>query len=133
MSVVQLPHRCHDLLNCCELTGTIQGRLARCLAACPMATGLARCRRFPSTAHPSWTKMRSHTQVSFWLLYTFLDSRLFKLLCYFLIFSALQCWLECEPGYVAQRVPLITCVNGKYAKGCHYLDNFPFSSSFHNI
>ena len=35
-------------------------------------------------------------------------------------FSALQCWLECEPGYVAQRVPLITCVDGEYEKGCHY-------------
>ena len=32
---------------------------------------------------------------------------------------ALQCRLECEPGYVAQRVPLITCVNGEYEKGCH--------------
>ena len=36
-------------------------------------------------------------------------------------FLALQCRLECEPGYVAQRTPLITCVNGEYAKGCHYL------------
>ena len=35
--------------------------------------------------------------------------------------SALQCRLECEPGYVAQRTPLITCVNGEYAQGCHYL------------
>ena len=38
-----------------------------------------------------------------------------------IIFSALQCRLECESGYVAQRTPLITCVNGEYAKGCHYL------------
>ena len=37
-------------------------------------------------------------------------------------FSALQCRLECESGYVAQRAPLITCVNGEYAQqGCHYL------------
>ena len=36
-------------------------------------------------------------------------------------FSALQCRLECESGYVAQRTPLITCVNGEYAPGCHYL------------
>ena len=36
-------------------------------------------------------------------------------------FPALQCRLECEAGYVAQRTPLITCVNGEYAKGCHYL------------
>ena len=35
-------------------------------------------------------------------------------------FSALQCRLECESGFVAQRTPLITCVNGEYAKGCHY-------------
>ena len=42
--------------------------------------------------------------------------------------SALQCRLECEAGYVAQRTPLITCVNGEYAKGCHYLQTiFPFS------
>ena len=39
----------------------------------------------------------------------------------FEIFLALQCRLECESGYVAQRTPLITCVNGEYAKGCHYL------------
>ena len=37
-----------------------------------------------------------------------------------LVNSALQCRLECESGYVAQRTPLITCVNGEYAKGCHY-------------
>ena len=36
-------------------------------------------------------------------------------------FPALQCRLECESGYVAQRTPLITCVNGEYAQGCHYL------------
>ena len=39
-----------------------------------------------------------------------------------LVNSALQCRLECESGYVAQRTPLITCVNGEYAKGCHYLE-----------
>ena len=38
-----------------------------------------------------------------------------------MIISALQCRLECEAGYVAQRTPLITCVNGEYAQGCHYL------------
>ena len=27
---------------------------------------------------------------------------------------ALQCRLECKAGYVAQRKPLITCVNGEY-------------------
>ena len=35
--------------------------------------------------------------------------------------SALQCRLECGPGYVANRKPLITCVNGEYAKQGHYL------------
>ena len=40
-----------------------QERLARCPAACPTATGVARCRRFPSMEPPSWTEMRSHTQV----------------------------------------------------------------------
>ena len=29
-------------------------------------------------------------------------------------YPALQCRLECEPGYVAQRTPIITCVNGEY-------------------
>ena len=56
-------------------------------------------------------------------------------------FLALQCRLECEPGYVAQRTPLITCVNGEYAKGCHYLQklisqilsirSFRFLSTYH--
>ena len=32
------------------------------------------------------------------------------------IFPALQCRLECDSGYIAQRTPLITCVNGEYAK-----------------
>ena len=35
--------------------------------------------------------------------------------------SALQCRLECESGYVAQKTPLITCVKGEYEKGCHYM------------
>ena len=33
------------------------------------------------------------------------------------LISAIQCRLECEPGFVAQHTPLITCVNGQYAKG----------------
>ena len=33
--------------------------------------------------------------------------------------SALQCRLECQPGYISPRTPLITCVNGEYAKWCH--------------
>ena len=33
--------------------------------------------------------------------------------------SALQCRLECRPGYISPRTPLITCVNGEYAKWCH--------------
>ena len=53
-----------NCLNRCELTLTIQGRLAHSPAACPMAIGAARPRRFQSTAPPSWTKMHSHTQVS---------------------------------------------------------------------
>ena len=48
----------------CELTITFQGRLAHCQAACPMAIGLVRCRRFQSAAPHSWTKMHSHTRVS---------------------------------------------------------------------
>ena len=41
-------------------------------------------------------------------------------------FPALQCRLECEPGFVSQRSPLITCVNGEYAKECHYLQTSTF-------
>ena len=37
--------------------------------------------------------------------------------------SALQCRLECDSGYSTARTPLITCVNGKYEKGCHNLHN----------
>ena len=40
-----------------------QARLAPFLAACPTATGPARCRRFPSMEHLSSMKMPSHTQV----------------------------------------------------------------------
>ena len=40
-----------------------QARLAPFLAACPTATGPARCRRFPSMGHLSSMKMPSHTQV----------------------------------------------------------------------
>ena len=29
-------------------------------------------------------------------------------------FSALQCRLDCNPGYVAHKAPIITCVNGQY-------------------
>ena len=29
-------------------------------------------------------------------------------------YPALQCRLECEVGYIAQRTPIITCVNGEY-------------------
>ena len=28
--------------------------------------------------------------------------------------SALQCRLDCNPGYVAHKAPIITCVNGQY-------------------
>ena len=29
-------------------------------------------------------------------------------------FAALQCRLDCDPGYVAQKTPIITCVKGRY-------------------
>ena len=45
-----------------------------------------------------------------------------KKLKYLNIFLALQCRLECEPGYVAQRVPVITCVNGEYEKRVSLFD-----------
>ena len=28
--------------------------------------------------------------------------------------SALQCRLDCDPGYVAHKAPIVTCVNGQY-------------------
>ena len=100
-----------------------------------MDIGTVRCRRFPSTAPPSWMKMHSHTQVQ--VPDTFLtqpetqgmeNRKLIKKI------PALQCRLECDPGYVAQKTPLITCVNGEYAKGCHYLKDrvqfFLFSVEF---
>ena len=38
-----------------------------------------------------------------------------QLFCFFCSFiSALQCRLECDSGYISQRTPLITCVNGEY-------------------
>ena len=40
-------------LHSFELTIFVQGRLARSPAACPTATGVVKCRRFPSTALPS--------------------------------------------------------------------------------
>ena len=33
-----------------------------------------------------------------------------------IFYLALQCRLECEPGFVSQQTPLITCVDGKYVK-----------------
>ena len=30
------------------------------------------------------------------------------------ILSALQCRLDCNPGYVAHKTPIITCVKGQY-------------------
>ena len=83
-----------------------------------MATGLARCRRFRSSAPPSWMKMPSRTRVS--MAKVFIFSSLESVNFIKILFPALQCRLECESGYVAQRTPLITCVNGEYAKGCHY-------------
>ena len=69
-----------------------------------------------------------------------LDKMPWKLVCHickapkklpsahWLHFSALQCRLECQSGYVAQRTPLITCVNGEYAKRCHYLQTLSLNS-----
>ena len=31
-----------------------------------------------------------------------------------IFFLALQCRLDCDPGYVSQRAPIITCVDGRY-------------------
>ena len=85
MSVDELSYRSHDLfLEIYALTITLQERLARSPAACLMATGLVRCRRFQSTAPSSWTKMLSHIQVSLdtfgqqtdFLILTSLESRL---------------------------------------------------------
>ena len=31
-----------------------------------------------------------------------------------ILFSALQCRLHCEPGFVSHRTPVVDCVDGKY-------------------
>ena len=31
-----------------------------------------------------------------------------------IFFSALQCRLDCDPGYVSHKTPIITCVDGRY-------------------
>ena len=96
----------------CYYIVSYQVRHARFPVACPMATGLVRCRRFPSMELPSWTKVHSRTQVTG----VFYHKSRYQL-------SALQCRLECQPGYVANRKPLITCVNGEYAKGAIICQN----------
>ena len=47
-----------------DVTTFFQERLVPSLAVCPMVPGPVKCRRFPSMAFPSWTKMLSHTRVS---------------------------------------------------------------------
>ena len=64
----------------------------------------------PQSASPPVSSMPQESNVETWL------AKIIKTL-----FSALQCRLECQSGYVAQRTPLITCVNGEYAQGCYYL------------
>ena len=125
-----------------------QSRLVLFLAACPAATGPVKCRRFPSTALPSQMRTHSLTQASFDTSDQLTEKKYNKktnkfsscinsaftkkkrILNYKSLFLALQCRLECEPGYVAQRTPLITCVNGEYAKGCHYLQKLIIIRSF---
>ena len=113
------------------MVNIIQARHVHSLAACPMAVGLVRCRRFPSMAPAYWTKGHGHTQVT-WLQissslpvnFSLESSLMWNSIIWFNHSLALQCRLECESGYVAQRTPLITCVNGEYAKGCHYLQKW---------
>ena len=72
-----------DLFSSCELTKKFQERLVPSLAVCPMVPGPVKCRRFPSMAFPSWTKMLSHTRVSlgtFGQQYTAPSSTFFKTL-----------------------------------------------------
>ena len=110
-----------------------QARPVHFPATCPMATGPVRCRRFQSLAPPSWTRKHSHIRVSLATNIESTKSSYFlawkpeegKSVIWSNLFPALQCRLECEPGYVAQRTPLITCVNGEYAKGCHYSLRLP--------
>ena len=53
---------------------------------------------------------------------TFLDGNIntytgmfmFSIFVSYLLVSALQCRLDCDIGYESQRVPVITCVDGRY-------------------
>ena len=57
-------HHVDDLFSRWELSIFFQERLAHSPEACLMATGVVKCRRYQSTALPSWTmKMHSHTRV----------------------------------------------------------------------
>ena len=96
-----------------------QAELVLFLVACPMAIGVVKCRRSPFLEHPSLMKTLSPTQVKKFTFSWTIGSELFKLSLKIFI-SALQCRLECEPGYIAQRKPIITCVNGVYVQGCHF-------------
>ena len=35
-------------------------------------------------------------------------------ICVDTFFSVLQCRLDCHPGYMAHKTPIITCVKGRY-------------------
>ena len=77
---------------------------ARSQVSFPTVSGAVRCRKSPFLTAISWTE--SLTRVSWpklsqkYLSWSFL--------------SALQCRLDCHPGYVAHKTPIITCVNGQY-------------------
>ena len=40
-----------------------------------------------------------------------------NILCSWKNFSGFQCRLECDSGFIAQRTPVINCVDGVYAQG----------------
>ena len=50
-----------------------------------------------------------------------------------IINSALQCRLECQPGYATHWTPLITCVHGKYEKRASLYWEFPQVFNFSSI
>ena len=87
------------------LFATFQATPAPNPATSPMAVGVAKCRKSQFLTPPSWTVTPTPIPVS--------NLKLPHSLPWHFL-SALQCRLDCNPGYVAHKTPIITCVNGEY-------------------
>ena len=86
------------------------------LAAFPTASGAARCRKSQFLTPLSWTERPTPTRVSW-------PKLPLKSYPSWYLLSALQCRLDCNPGYVAHKTPIITCVRGKYQPKVTGFDN----------